>query len=219
MTGKTSKLKLIKGQDNLVLTDLQRERLIKKAAKQFGKFLTAMGYDWQNDPHMNDTPTRVTKAYVNELFSGNFHPEPKSTSFEDPDKVLAYGGMVTQTNITLKSTCSHHFLPFTGKCHVSYIPGEDGKVIGLSKLNRIADFCARRPQVQERLTKQILLGLKKVLPEAKGIAVTIVSKHSCCELRGIQHNSEMVTTELDGVYHKPEVKSEYFFGIQNKMNL
>ena len=102
--------KKIKGQENLSLTEKEREKVIKKAAKVFGKYLSTLGYDWENDPHMRDTPNRVTKAYVEEIFAGNFKPYPKVTSFEDEDKDLAYTGMVVQTNIAIKSMCSHHFL-------------------------------------------------------------------------------------------------------------
>lgn len=212
--------KKIKGQESLNLTDKEREKVIKRASKVFGKYLTALGYDWENDPHMSDTPMRVTKAYVNEIFAGNFKPYPKVTSFEDENKDLEYTGMVVQTDIEIKSMCSHHFLAFNGVCHIAYIPGDDGKVIGLSKLNRLADYCARRPQVQERLTKQILLEIDKAIPNNRGVAVTVIAKHSCCSNRGIGHNSTMKTTELKGVFKTDNsAKEEYLFYIQNQLEV
>lgn len=210
----------IKGHEGLNLSDKEREKVIKKAAKVFGRYLTALRFDWENDPHMKETPMRVTKAFVEELFAGNFKPKPKVTAFEDEDKVLSYGGMVVQTDIDIKSCCSHHFQPFIGKCHIAYIPGVDGKVIGLSKLNRIADNCARRPQVQERLTKQVLLEVDKAIPGNRGVAVTIICKHLCCSNRGIGHDSQMKTTERTGAFEANEsTMNEYLFNIQSQMKL
>ena len=208
--------KLIKGHENLGLTDKEREKLIKKAEKHFGNFLTAMQFDWENDPNMADTPHRVTKAYVEELMAGNFKPAPKVTSFEDEDKTLLYKGMVCQTHIEVKSLCSHHFLGFTGKCHIAYLPSDTGAVIGLSKLNRLADFCARRPQVQERLTKQIHDMISENIPNNKGVAVMIEAKHSCCSSRGIGHDSTMKTCIISGAFEDPSVKNEFLFYISTK---
>jgi GTP cyclohydrolase I len=206
--------KLIKGHENLSLTDKERERLIKKAEKQFGKFLTALGYDWENDPHMKGTPHRYTKAWVNELFAGNFKPHPRVTSFSEEDPELLYNGLVCQTKIKITSKCSHHLETFQGVAHVAYIPADNGEVIGLSKLNRIADFLARRPQVQERLTKQIHDELNELIPDNKGIAVFILAEHQCCSNRGIGHDSKMGTIEVSGLFlDVPSVKEEFFFVI------
>jgi len=101
------------------------------AKKAYGGFLTALGFDWQNNPHMKDTPSRVTKAWVEDLARGCFEPAPKITAFDNDG---SYDGIVCQTNIPVVSMCAHHNLPFFGYCHVAYIPQKDGKVIGLSTM-------------------------------------------------------------------------------------
>ena len=208
----------IKGHENLGLSDKERAKLIKKAEKQFGNFLTALNYDWKNDPNMSETPHRVTKAYVEELFAGNFKPKPKITSFtDDSEPNLMIDGIVLQQNIQIISNCSHHFLPFTGVCHIAYMPEESGTVIGLSKLNRIADFCARRPQVQERLTKQILNMISDEIPGNKGVAVFVTAKHSCCSNRGIGHDSTMKTFEVSGVFRDDKsILDQFMFMLNQK---
>lgn len=208
--------KLIKGHENISLTDKEREQLIKKASKQFGKFLTSLGYDWENDPHMKGTPQRYTKAWVNELFSGNFGAGPKVTSFSEENESLKYSGIVIEKDIEIKSKCSHHLETFMGVAHVAYFPAEDGTVIGLSKLNRICDNIARRPQVQERLTKQILDELNAAIPGNQGIIVYVDCGHQCCSNRGIGHNSSMVTIEASGMFREnSSVKNEFLFAISN----
>jgi len=211
--------KLIKGHENLGLTDKEREKVIKNAEKYFGKFLTALQFDWENDANMKDTPHRVTKAYVEELMAGNFKPMPKITSFEDEDKDLAYDGIVIQTDIEIKSLCSHHFLAFSGVCHIAYMPSTSGQVIGLSKLNRIADFCARRPQVQERLTRQIHDLVSHEIPQNRGVAVIIEAKHTCCSHRGIGHDSTMHTQYVSGSFRElPTVKDEFLAAVARQTN-
>ena len=140
----------IKSNCNQPLTNEERNYRIDLASKFYGQFLSAMGFDWENDPNMADTPKRVSKAYINELFEGCFTEAPKITTFENSE---GYDGMVAQCNIEVNSVCAHHFLNFSGKAHVAYIPGE--KIIGLSKLNRIVEWFSRRPQSQEHLIMQI----------------------------------------------------------------
>lgn len=212
------KKQLIKGHESLSLTDKEREKLIQKAEKQFGKFLTSLGYDWQNDPHMQNTPHRYTKAWINELFSGNFKDLPKITSFEDDDTTLVYNdGVVIQKNIEIFSKCSHHLEPITGLAHIAYKTNEKGEVIGLSKLNRLADYMARRPQVQERLTRQIHSLVSANIPNNKGVAVYLSCKHGCCSNRGIQHDSTMDTIYLSGDFKEsPSLKQEFLFAIGNQ---
>ena len=144
-----TKLKYANG--NRPLTEEQKQTMIEEASVHYGKYMTALGFDWENDPNSSDTPRRVAKAFVNDLAEGVYSEGPKITAFDNVDK---YDGMVFQGNIKLHSFCSHHHLPFVGVANVGYIPGIDGKVIGLSKLNRIVEFYARRPQVQENLTMQ-----------------------------------------------------------------
>lgn len=211
------KRKLIKGHESVSLTDKERERLIKNGTKQFGRFLTSLGYDWQNDPHMSATPLRYTKAWVNELFAGNFRAAPKVTSFSEKDINLIYDGLIIEKNIKIISKCSHHLESFIGIANIAYLPSEDGTVIGISKINRIADYLARRPQVQERLTKQIHDELSALIPGNKGVAVYIDCKHQCCSNRGIEHDSSMVTIEVSGLLRSDaSVKQEFLFAMGNR---
>ena len=117
-------------------TDEEKQTMIEHAAKHYGEYMTALGIDWKNDPNSSDTPMRVAKAFVNDLAQGCYVDAPKITAFDNLDK---YDGIVFQGNIDVKSFCSHHHLPFVGYAHVAYIPSEAGKVIGLSKLNRIVE--------------------------------------------------------------------------------
>ena len=145
-----NKLKHANG--NRPLTPEEKERMIEKAASYYGMYMTALGFDWEKDPNSSETPIRVAKAFVNDLASGVYSKSPKITAFDNVD---GYDGIVFQGNIKLHSFCSHHHLPFIGNAHVAYLPTPEGKVIGLSKLNRIVEFYARRPQVQENLTMQV----------------------------------------------------------------
>ena len=147
--------------------------------------------------------------YVEEVFWG-LRPEnlPKMTVI---DNKMKYDEMVTEVNITLNSNCEHHFIPIIGKAHVSYIPKD--KVIGLSKLNRLVDYYARRPQVQERLTDQIAEHLKELLG-TDDVAVVIDAMHTCVRTRGIKDSaSHTRTSSIHGQYRKPETRAELFNSI------
>ena len=192
--------KIISGQ-NLNISQEKKDLKKSEVERAYGDFLTALGYDWQNDPNMEGTPRRVAKMYLNEVTKGTYDPEPKITSF---DNQLQYNGIIFQGNITIKSLCSHHMQPFVGKAHVAYIPDEGGKVIGLSKLNRICDYFARRPQLQEQLTQQIHDYVQRVIEKSKGVAVYIEAQHMCVSLRGIEHDSMMKTVKLSGAFLNPE---------------
>jgi len=200
--------------NNMVIDAKTKLKRIKVAAKQYGKFLTAMGFDWANDPNMADTPDRVAKMFMNELYAGIFDPAPKITAFDNVDK---YDGIVFQGNIDLKSSCSHHSLPFIGKAHVAYIPGKDGKVIGLSKLNRIVEFFARRPQVQENLTMQIHDFINHVCVGNNGVAVMIEANHLCACVRGVKHNSIMKTAKLSGAFIELDAPRNEFYMFVNSL--
>lgn len=195
---------------NLPQTEVEKEKMIDKAALAYEGFMDALKIDWRNDPNSSDTPRRVAKAYVNDLIKGCYVSEPKITAFDNVDQ---YDGMVSQLNIELKSMCSHHHLAFTGKAHVAYIPGN--KVIGLSKLNRIVDFYARRPQVQENLTMQIHRHIDRVCEGNKGVAVIIEANHTCCSHRGIGHDSTMKTAKMSGAFldNNDTAKAEFQNGI------
>ena len=172
---------------------------INAAEKAYGEFLTALGFNWQSNPHMKDTPHRVSKAWVHDLARGCFENKPKITAFENDGQ---YDGMVCQTNIPVISMCAHHNLPFMGYAHVAYIPAPAGKVIGLSKLNRIVDHISRRPSVQETLNMDIHKFIDEVCEGNKGVAVMVEANHTCCSLRGIKQSSSMRTARMSGAFHE-----------------
>ena len=190
-----SKIKHANG--NHPLTEKEKRLMIHNAAVHYGRYMTALGFDWKEDPNSSDTPKRVAKAFVNDLAEGVYNKPPKITAFEN---INGYDGIVFQGNITLHSFCSHHHLPFIGKAHVAYIPTADGRVIGLSKLNRIVEFYARRPQVQENLTMQIHDHVNKVTGGNIGVAVLVEADHMCACVRGVKHNSTMKTAKMSGVF-------------------
>jgi len=202
-----SKLKYANG--NRPLTEQEKEKMIKEAAEHYGRYMTALGFDWKNDPNSSDTPMRVAKAFVNDLAEGCYNLGPKITAFDNVD---GYDGMVFQGNIKLHSFCSHHHLPFIGYTHVAYIPSIDGKVIGLSKLNRIVEFYARRPQVQENLTIQIHDHIDRVCEKNEGVAVMLEANHMCACVRGVKHDATMKTAKLSGAFmdSKELARTEFY---------
>lgn len=182
-------------------TDEEKMALIKKDVSHI---LETLGMDLSDDS-LQGTPQRVAKMFVNEIFSG-LHPDrkPKASVFENKYK---YGEMLVEKNITVYSTCEHHLLPIVGKAHIAYI--SNGTVIGLSKMNRIVDYFAKRPQVQERLTMQIVSELQEAL-DTKDVACVIDAKHLCVNSRGIRDiESSTVTSEFGGVFKDPSVKREF----------
>lgn len=193
---------------SITLSDTERNIRIEKAASHFANFMNCLGFDYENDPNSIDTPKRVSKAIVNDICAGCFTAPPNVTAFDNVDK---YDGMVCQNNIEVKSICAHHWLPFTGKAHVAYLPAPDGKVIGLSKLNRIVDWFARRPQVQENLTMQIHEFINEVCEGNRGVAVMIEANHTCCSCRGIRHDSTMRTARMSGAFHDETDNSRHEF--------
>lgn len=193
---------------NMVLTEEQKQVIQNNAQEAYGKFLSALGYSWETDPNMKDTPKRVAKMFVREIGKGAYDAPPKITVFENVDK---YSGMVFSGNINVKSFCSHHIMPFFGKAHVAYIPDPNGKICGLSKLNRIVDFFSRRPQVQENLTQQIADYLDQLLPGNLGVAVYIEASHTCVSMRGVNQNSNMKTAVLTGAFKEnADTRSEFY---------
>ena len=174
---------------------LSDEEKMEKIESKFREIMDVLGLDL-NDDSLSGTPKRVAKMYVKEIFSGinpKNHPDVKT--FEN---VYGYKHMLVERDINVNSTCEHHFLPIVGHAHVAYIP--NGRVVGLSKLNRIVDFYARRPQVQERLTRQILHALQELLG-TDDVAVVIDAKHLCVSSRGIQdESSSTVTASYSGLF-------------------
>jgi len=201
-----SKLKYANG--NKPLKEQEMENMIEEAAEHYGRYMTALGFDWKNDPNSEDTPIRVARAFVNDLAEGVYSDPPKITAFDNID---GYDGIVFQGNIKLHSLCSHHHLPFIGNAHVAYLPSVDGKVIGLSKLNRIVEFYARRPQVQENLTMQIHEHIHKECTQNIGVAVMIEANHMCACVRGVKHNSIMKTAKLSGKFKDTDRAREEFY--------
>jgi GTP cyclohydrolase I len=187
--------------DAFNLTDEQKIELIKKDVTNI---LTTLGMDLTDDS-MKGTPNRVAKMFVKEIFGGlNPSKKPTSSTFENGYK---YGEMLVEKNITLYSTCEHHLLPIVGRAHVAYI--SSGKVIGLSKMNRIVDYYAKRPQVQERLTMQIVKELQKAL-NTEDVACIIDAKHLCVNSRGIRDiESSTVTSEFGGKFKDEKVRREF----------
>lgn len=187
--------------DAFDLTDDQKIELIKKDVTNI---LTTLGMDLTDDS-MKGTPNRVAKMFVKEIFGGlNPSRKPSSSTFENGYK---YGEMLVEKNITLYSTCEHHLLPIVGRAHVAYI--SSGQVIGLSKMNRIVDYFAKRPQVQERLTMQIVKELQKAL-NTEDVACVIDAKHLCVNSRGIRDiESSTVTSEFGGKFKEDKVRREF----------
>ena len=201
-----SKLKYANG--NKPLKEQEMKNMIEEAAEHYGRYMTALGFDWKNDPNSEDTPIRVARAFVNDLAEGVYSDPPKITAFDNID---GYDGIVFQGNIKLHSLCSHHHLPFIGNAHVAYLPSVDGKVIGLSKLNRIVEFYARRPQVHENLTMQIHEHIHKECTQNIGVAVMIEANHMCACVRGVKHDSIMKTAKLSGKFKDTDRAREEFY--------
>jgi GTP cyclohydrolase I len=197
-------------------TEEEKTEIIEKAAKAYEAYLDALGFDWRNDPNSTNTPRRVAKAFVQDLAAGCYNEPPKVTSFPSN----GYDGMVFQGGIPVKSLCSHHHLAFTGKAHVAYIPSLEGRVIGLSKLNRIVEFYARRPQIQEGLTIQIHNAVNEVCEKNRGVAVMVSATHTCACLRGIKHDGcEMKTSKLSGDFmNDAAVRAEFYTFVANMKN-
>ncbi|WP_428331480.1 GTP cyclohydrolase I FolE [Mucilaginibacter sp.] len=173
-------------------------------AKHFKGIMQVLGMDLDDDS-LKDTPKRVAKMYVKEIFSGlNPANKPEPTLFSNPFK---YNQMLVERNIAVFSNCEHHFVPIVGKAHVAYI--SNGQVIGLSKLNRIVQYCSQRPQVQERLTMQIANMLKEALG-TDDVAVIIDAHHHCVSSRGIRDSgSTTLTAEYCGQFLNAETKNEF----------
>lgn len=184
--------------------DISDKEKIERIEKSVKDILETLGMDLTDDS-LKGTPKRVAKAYVNEIFSG-LNPEkmPHLSTFDNNYK---YGEMLVEKNITVYSTCEHHLLPIVGRAHVAYI--SSGRVIGLSKMNRIVDYYAKRPQVQERLTMQVVQALQKAL-DTDDVACVIDAKHLCVNSRGVRDiESSTVTSEFGGKFKEKEVRREF----------
>lgn len=181
--------------NNVKITEIQNH---------MSSVMKLLGLDLKDDS-LHETPIRVAKMYVNEIFYGlDYNNFPKITPFENKMK---YDEMILERNVAVKSLCEHHLISFIGNAYIAYIP--NGNVLGLSKINRIVDFFSRRPQVQERLTEQIYHALSYIL-NTENIAVMIKARHFCVVQRGVEdENSDMVTSKLGGTFKEHPVRSEF----------
>lgn len=189
---------------------LSDDEKMAKVAEHFAYIMDTLGLDLSDDS-LKGTPMRVAKMYVKEIFSGlNLKNKPAVKLFENK---YGYNEMLVEKDIKVHSFCEHHFVPIIGVAHVAYF--NSGKVVGLSKLNRIVDYFSKRPQVQERLTVQIVNELKEALG-TEDVAVIIDAKHMCVSLRGVEDtSSSTITASYTGAFQKEEVKKEflqYVFG-------
>ena len=184
--------------------ELSNEEKIARIEESVKDILETLGMDLTDDS-LRGTPKRVAKAYVNEIFMG-LHPEnkPSASTF---DNNYNYGEMLVEKNIVVYSTCEHHLLPIVGRAHVAYI--SNGKVIGLSKMNRIVEYFSKRPQVQERLTMQVVQAMQEALG-TEDVACVIDAKHLCVNSRGIKDiESSTVTAEFGGKFKEQDTKREF----------
>ena len=184
--------------------DIPDDKKIELIKKDVENILTTLGMDLTDDS-LKGTPNRVAKMFVKEIFGGlNPNKKPSSSTFDNKYK---YGEMLVEKNIVVYSTCEHHLLPIVGRAHVAYI--SNGSVVGLSKMNRIVDYYAKRPQVQERLTIQIVKELQKVL-NTEDVACVIDAKHLCVNSRGIRDiESSTVTAEFGGKFREEQTRREF----------
>ncbi|WP_255307396.1 GTP cyclohydrolase I FolE [Allomuricauda sp. CP2A] len=188
---------------------LKKNDKIAEIAHHFGRIMEVLGLDL-NDPSLRDTPTRVAKMYINEVFAGLDGTQFPEVSFFDND--YKFDEMVVVNDISLYSYCEHHFVPFFGKVNVGYFPNK--KVIGLSKINRIVDFISRKPQVQEKLTREIAETLSAMLG-TDHVAVYVEANHLCVASRGIKdHNSHTKTGSFLGKFKNEFIKKEFMTTFQ-----
>ena len=183
-----------------------------EVAEAFEDVLKALVINTKDDHNTKDTARRVAKMFVHEIFRGRYYPPPEVTSFpnaKEYDQIYVSGPM------SINSTCAHHFQPITGQAYVGVFPGK--KVIGLSKFNRMVDWVASRPQIQEEMTEQIADMIEEET-EAKGVAVVIKAEHFCMTARGVkEHESEMMTSVLRGMFLRNTSMKTEFFSLLNNM--
>ena len=192
------------------LHDGEKQELIDELTIKFESVLDSLVIDRDNDPNSRDTGRRLAKMYINEIMCGRYDDMPKATAFPN-DGDDRYDGMLVVRS-ELKSVCSHHHQPVTGTAYIGIIP--NGKVIGLSKYTRIAQWCARRGTLQEELCNDIAREIRKAT-NAPDVGVYIQATHGCCENRGISaHSSLTQTTVLHGRFHDADVKKEFFDNIK-----
>ena len=194
------------------LTEKEKWNMVDVAAEKYGEFLSALGCDWQNDPNSSDTPRRVAKAYVFDLWKGRYDAMTEITAFPSD----GYNGIVQESNIPVTSMCSHHHQTIGGRVSIAYVPSENGKVVGLSKLNRIVEHFGRRGAIQEQLTVAIHNAIDKICEGNLGVAVMISATHNCVSCRGVKHQgASMQTAKLSGCFLEEDAaRAEFYKNIE-----
>ena len=194
------------------LTDKEKWSMVEEAAEAYGNFLDALGCDWRNDPNSSDTPRRVAKAYVFDLWKGRYEAMSDITAFPSD----GYNGIVQESNIPDTSMCSHHHQTIGGRVSIAYVPSENGKVVGLSKLNRIVEHFGRRGAIQEQLTVAIHNAIDKICEGNLGVAVMIDATHNCVSCRGVKHHgASMQTAKLTGCFLEEDAaRAEFYKNIE-----
>jgi len=194
------------------LTESEKWDMVESAAEAYGKFLDALGCDWRNDPNSADTPRRVAKAYVFDLWKGRYDAMTDITAFPSD----GYNGIVQESNIPVTSMCSHHHQTIGGRVSIAYVPSENGKVVGLSKLNRIVEHFGRRGAIQEQLTVAIHNAIDKICEGNLGVAVMIDATHNCVSCRGVKHQgASMQTAKLSGCFLEEDAaRAEFYKNIE-----
>lgn len=182
---------------------VEEDRRVSEIARHMGRIIEILGLD-RADPNLVGTPERVAKMYL-ELFSGTTEgAEPTVTFFPNDEH---YTSMVMEKDIPFYSLCAHHFVPFYGHAHIAYVPND--KIVGLSKMPRILEFYARRPQLQERLTEQVATFLAQKL-DPQGVMVVVEARHLCVEMRGVKKPGAMtVTSAIRGIFFNKPVREEF----------
>jgi len=193
-------------------TEKEKWSMVEEAAEAYGKFLDALGCDWRNDPNSADTPRRVAKAYVFDLWKGRYDAPSEITAFPSD----GYDGIVQESNIPVTSMCSHHHQTIGGKVSIAYVPSKNGKVVGLSKLNRIVEHFGRRGAIQEQLTVAIHNAIDKICEGNLGVAVMIDATHNCVSCRGVKHHgASMQTAKLTGCFlNEDSARAEFYKNIE-----
>lgn len=193
------------------LTEEEKEEIINNAAMHYGEFLKALGCNWEEDPNSSNTPKRVAKAYL-EKWKGRFEPIFDVTSFPAD----GYNGVIQESNIPLTSMCSHHHETIEGLVSIAYVPSENGKVVGLSKLNRIVEHFGRRGSIQEQLTVAIHNAVNYLCEGNLGVAVHINATHNCVSCRGVKHQgASMQTAKLTGCFlDEDSARAEFYKNIE-----